>query len=216
MPIVSVSRRAAPWPTIHYSRQSPTSSRSISTVRSTYSTADSNALPRSSPRVAAGSVYPPHSPRDPCAASPSRSRRRGRCECRPQGAGRLVEHVRDAKAHSRFRGLPRGCADVPQFACPRSTTSRWQRTATSGCTSRCSHPDWADRAVFAALIRRLPQVLRGRRLVTPGTLLRWHHRLVAKKWTYPNRSGRPPVDDAIATLIERMASENHTWGYERM
>jgi putative transposase len=50
------------------------------------------------------------------------------------------------------------------------------------------HLNWADRAVFAALIRRLPQVLRGHRLVTPGTILRWHRRLVAKKWTYPSRS----------------------------
>ena len=32
-------------------------------------------------------------------------------------------------------------------------------------------PDWADRAVLAALARLLPAVLRARRLVTPGTLL---------------------------------------------
>jgi len=70
--------------------------------------------------------------------------------------------------------------------------------------------------VFAALVRRLPQVLRGHRLITPGTILRWHRRLIAKKWTYPNRSGRPPTDDAIAALIERMASENQTWGYKRI
>ena len=76
--------------------------------------------------------------------------------------------------------------------------------------------DWADRAVFAALIRRLPAALRGHRLVTPATVLRWHRRLVAKKWTYPNRSGRPPLDTAIAALIERMARENETWGYQRI
>jgi hypothetical protein len=39
--------------------------------------------------------------------------------------------------------------------------------------------DWVDRAVFAALIRRLPAVLRDHRLVTPGTILRWHRQLVA-------------------------------------
>ena len=35
-------------------------------------------------------------------------------------------------------------------------------------------PDWADRAVLAALARLLPATLRGSRLVTPGTLLAWH------------------------------------------
>ncbi len=35
-------------------------------------------------------------------------------------------------------------------------------------------PDWADRAVLAALARLRPAALRAHRLVTPGTLLAWH------------------------------------------
>lgn len=76
--------------------------------------------------------------------------------------------------------------------------------------------DWADRAVFAALVRRLPQMLRRHRLVTPGTILRWHRRLIAKKWTYPHRLGRPPVEAAVVSLIQRMARENRSWGYQRI
>jgi hypothetical protein len=76
--------------------------------------------------------------------------------------------------------------------------------------------DWADRAVIAALIRWLPKRLRGHRLVTPGTILRWHRHLVRREWTYPNQPGRPPIDDVIAALVERMARENPSWGYRRI
>jgi putative transposase len=68
--------------------------------------------------------------------------------------------------------------------------------------------DWADRAVLAALTRLLPTSLRMSRLVTPGTLLRWHRRLIRWRWTYPHRSGRPPVDAKLTALIEQMAREN--------
>ena len=77
-------------------------------------------------------------------------------------------------------------------------------------------PDWADRAVLAAPARLLPAAVRGGRLVTPGTLLAWHRRLLARKWTYPTRPGRPAVGQEIRALVLRLAGENRAWGYRRV
>src|SRR6266566_7597521 len=72
--------------------------------------------------------------------------------------------------------------------------------------------DWADRAILAALIRRLPKPVTHHRLITPGTILRWHRRLLAKKWTHPNWTGSPPLPEQVAALVERLARENASWG----
>ena len=66
-------------------------------------------------------------------------------------------------------------------------------------------PDWADRAMIAALTRPLPRHLRLHRIVTPDTLLAWHRRLIKNKWTYPDTTGRPPVPEEIRELVRRLA-----------
>src|SRR6476659_4151882 len=76
---------------------------------------------------------------------------------------------------------------------------------------------WLDRAVLSALSRLLPTPLRRARLVSPRTLLRWHHQLVAHRWTNPHRRpGRPPTAPAIHDLVLQMAPENPRWGYRRI
>ena len=76
--------------------------------------------------------------------------------------------------------------------------------------------DWTDRAVLAALSRMQPNGLRVHRIVTPGTLLRWHRRIVTRKWTQPRAPGRPPLDGDLAELIVRLATENRAWGVVRI
>ena len=71
-------------------------------------------------------------------------------------------------------------------------------------------------AVIAALSRLLPSGLRLHRIVTSGTLLAWHRRLVRRKWTYPNAVGRPPVPAEVRGLVEQPARQNPRWGYRRI
>jgi hypothetical protein len=73
-------------------------------------------------------------------------------------------------------------------------------------------PDWADRAVIAALARLLPSCLRLHRIVTPGALLTWHRRLVQNNWTYPKTTGRPPIPEEIRELVQQLARQNPAGG----
>ena len=69
-------------------------------------------------------------------------------------------------------------------------------------------PHWAARADMAALARLLPRHLQLHRIVTPGTLLAWHRRLIKKTWAYPNTTRRPPVPEELRELVQRLARRN--------
>jgi putative transposase len=74
-----------------------------------------------------------------------------------------------------------------------------------------------DRALLAALSRLLPRARWSAFLVQPETLLRWHRRMVARRWTYPSKSkGRPPISEQVQQLVVQLARENPRWGYQRI
>jgi len=73
-----------------------------------------------------------------------------------------------------------------------------------------------DRVFLTAASRLLPRSRWQSFLVTPTTLLRWHRQMVARRWTYPGRSGRPPIGIEIRELVLRLARENPRWGYQRI
>jgi len=84
----------------------------------------------------------------------------------------------------------------------------------------------AEKLTLAVLATKLKQTtkrtarqLRGIiRIVQPETVLRWHHELVRRKWTFERKrkGGRPRLSKEIERLIVRLAKENPRWGYGKI
>src|SRR5262245_1922814 len=72
--------------------------------------------------------------------------------------------------------------------------------------------DWPPGVPGSAAVLCAPLRQSRRRI----TLLRWHRRLIARKWTYARRPGRRRVLLEIRRVVVRMAEENPTWGYTRI
>jgi hypothetical protein len=80
----------------------------------------------------------------------------------------------------------------------------------------CYRPE--ERFWFAALCgliarRRCAEVFP----VTPGTVLAWHRKLIARKYTTATaRPGRQPTCVPVRMLVIRMSTENPMWGHRRV
>jgi putative transposase len=72
----------------------------------------------------------------------------------------------------------------------------------------------ADRALFAAASRLLPQERWSCFAVSPQTLRRWHWQGGGVR--RPRKLGRPPLAEETRSLIKRLARENPRWGYMRI
>jgi len=74
-----------------------------------------------------------------------------------------------------------------------------------------------DRMLIAVLSKTIPRDRWSGFIVTPATILRWHRELVARKWTFRHKkTGRPPLDPEIVSVIVEMAKDNPRWGYMRI
>jgi putative transposase len=76
----------------------------------------------------------------------------------------------------------------------------------------------ADRAFWVALCGLWPDWQSALILVKPETVIGWHRKGFKLYWTWKSwhRTGRPPIDAEIRTLIRRIVRENPTWGAPRV
>ncbi|MEI8348280.1 MAG: hypothetical protein WCG27_12490, partial [Pseudomonadota bacterium] len=75
-----------------------------------------------------------------------------------------------------------------------------------------------DRLFYIAIFRTIPNTLSKAILVRPETILKWHKKLVQKKWNYSNRvnAGRRKTKEELTKLIVEMKNLNNRWGYRKI
>jgi hypothetical protein len=76
----------------------------------------------------------------------------------------------------------------------------------------------AVRAFWVALCRLWPDWHNALLIVKPQTVIGCHRKGFTLYWTWKSRrrSGHPPIDAEIRTLMRRIARENPTWGAPRI
>jgi putative transposase len=77
-------------------------------------------------------------------------------------------------------------------------------------------PDWADRAVLAALTRTLPGQQRLHRIVTPGHPAGLAPSPGHEEMDLSQRTGTSPVSAEVRALVEQLAQQDPRWGYRRI
>jgi len=82
--------------------------------------------------------------------------------------------------------------------------------------ARRRRPTAATKVTLVVLSRFFPWAT-ALAIVKPSTFVRWHRAGFRLFWRWKSRSvGRPPLPKNIRTLIVTMASENPSWGEERI
>ncbi|SRR6266566_1770950 len=110
------------------------------------------------------------------------------------GGGVVAAAFGDVQVAGIFDGCDDGGADGGQVGGPAAG-------AAGGGIFAESHV--ADRLLPGGQLYQL------RLIISPRTLLRWHARLVRRRWAYPRRArGRPRTAPAIRALVLEMARDN--------
>jgi transposase InsO family protein len=75
----------------------------------------------------------------------------------------------------------------------------------------------SDRLFFVSLLRLNERVVANIVTISPNTVLAWHRKLAARRWTVRQKSlGRPVTEDEVRNLVIEMKTNNPRWGARRI